>query len=215
MRLLAYTVLWLLAMALLSFSAPGFHGGPARAQTPTPIPNYRAGAYQVTLDCGSGHVVDATITFTKDGTPKGNVTLHCPPQAITTVNLSSDWNDLEVSFRCDVTPVPTPSPTATPVTLQVPSGTVILQHEYYLSCALPGTPTPTPGPGNPYVVSVIYVGGIAEAPSLAESSAGDAIATGQGSGWPAGAYFGLAAGAVAAALVLSAGVVYARRRRLS
>jgi hypothetical protein len=156
--------------------------------------------------------VDATITFTKDGTPKGNVTLHCPPQAITTVNLSSDWNDLEVSFRCDVTPVPTPSPTATPVTLQVPAGTVILQHEYYLSCALPGSPTPIPGPGDPYVVSVIYVGGIAEAPAL-DGSAG-AMANDSG-GLSTGAYAAMAAGAVAAALVLSAGVVYARRRWLS
>jgi len=217
MRVLAYTVLWLLAMAFLSSLAVGIDGGAVRAQTPTPtpIPNYPAGTYWVTLDCGTGvHSVDATVTFTKDGTPKGSVTLHCPPAAKAPITLSSDWNDLEVAFSCDLTPVPTPTPTATPAaTVQVPSGRVMLQHLYYLACSYPGpgTPTPTPGPASPYVIAVSFVGGIAEPADLDGSAANLAEESG---GLSSGAYAAMIGGTAAALLALSAGVVYARRRWL-
>jgi hypothetical protein len=56
------------------------------------------------------------------------------------------------------------------------------------------------------------VGGIAEAPALDGSAANLAE---DSSGLSAGAYAAMASAAVSAALVLSAGVVYARRRRLS
>jgi hypothetical protein len=57
-----------------------------------------------------------------------------------------------------------------------------------------------------------YVGGIAEVPGVAGTSAEEAGAPAQGSGWSAGAYAALAAGLAAAVVVLSAGAWYARRR---
>jgi hypothetical protein len=57
-----------------------------------------------------------------------------------------------------------------------------------------------------------YVGGIAEVPGVAGTSAEQAGALAQGSGWSTGAYAALAAGLAAAAVALSAGAWYARRR---
>jgi hypothetical protein len=56
------------------------------------------------------------------------------------------------------------------------------------------------------------VGGIAEGPGLAGTSAGELGASDGGSGWSAGAYAALAAGLAALAVALSAGAWYARRR---
>jgi hypothetical protein len=58
------------------------------------------------------------------------------------------------------------------------------------------------------------VGGIAELPPLAGSSAEEAGATAGGSGWSSGGYAALAGGLAAAAVVIGAGGWYARRRWL-
>lgn len=58
------------------------------------------------------------------------------------------------------------------------------------------------------------VGGIAELPSLAATSADEAGTPAGGSGWSAASYAALAAGLAAAVVVLSAGWWYARRRLL-
>ena len=68
------------------------------------------------------------------------------------------------------------------------------------------TPTRTPTPGPP-------VGGIAELPALAETSAGEAGVPAEGSGWSAGGYAALVGGVTAAAAAAAGGVWYARRRR--
>ena len=77
----------------------------------------------------------------------------------------------------------------------------------------------TPAPGcafNPNVmITATSVGGVAELPALAGASGNEeASAPAGGSGWSAGAYAALAAGLAAAAMVLSAGTWYARRRWL-
>jgi hypothetical protein len=59
------------------------------------------------------------------------------------------------------------------------------------------------------------VGGVAELPALAETSAEETAAPADGSGWSAGAYAALAGGLAAAALALGGGALYARRRWLS
>ena len=66
------------------------------------------------------------------------------------------------------------------------------------------TPTPTRRPG---------VGGVVNLPPAAHV-APDSDAPSDGSGWPAGAYAGLAGAGAAAVIVLGAGGWYARRRRL-
>jgi hypothetical protein len=59
---------------------------------------------------------------------------------------------------------------------------------------------------------VLGVGGIAELPPLAGTSAEEAGAPAEGSGWSSASYAALAAGLAAAAVALSAGAWYARRR---
>jgi hypothetical protein len=71
----------------------------------------------------------------------------------------------------------------------------------------------------PAVVTVQWessppVGGIAELPDLAGTSAEEAVASPEGSGWSAGDYAALAGGLAAAALAIAAGAWYARRRWL-
>jgi len=61
----------------------------------------------------------------------------------------------------------------------------------------------------------VNVGGIAEGPGLAGTSAGELGASDGGSGWSTGAYAALAAGLAALAVALSTGAWYARRRWLS
>jgi hypothetical protein len=58
-------------------------------------------------------------------------------------------------------------------------------------------------------------GGIAELPLLAGASADEAGVPTEGSGWSVGSYAALVGGLAAAAVVLSAGAWYARRRWLS
>jgi hypothetical protein len=58
------------------------------------------------------------------------------------------------------------------------------------------------------------VGGIAELPDLAGTSAEEAGASTEGSGWSAGDYAALAGGLAAAAFAIAVGGWYARRRRL-
>jgi len=58
------------------------------------------------------------------------------------------------------------------------------------------------------------VGGIAEVPALAGTSAEEAGTPAEGSGWSSGAYAALAVGLAAAAVVIGAGGWYARRRLL-
>ena len=58
------------------------------------------------------------------------------------------------------------------------------------------------------------VGGIAEFPDIAGASAEEAAAPAEGSGWSSASYAALAAGLAAAAVALSAGAWYARRRWL-
>jgi len=83
-----------------------------------------------------------------------------------------------------------PCPTATPTPTRTPTPTA--------------TPTRTPGTGPP-------VGGIAELPALAETSADEVGVPAKGSGWSAGDYAALGGGVAAAA---AAGCVwYARRQR--
>jgi hypothetical protein len=66
----------------------------------------------------------------------------------------------------------------------------------------------------PAIKEVTGVGGIAELPPLAGTSAEEAGAPAEGSGWSSASYAALAAGLAAAAVVLSAGAWYARRRWL-
>jgi hypothetical protein len=61
-------------------------------------------------------------------------------------------------------------------------------------------------------VSPSPVGGIAELPELAGGAGDQAAAPDNGSGWSSASYAALAAGLAAAAVLLSAGVWYARRR---
>jgi len=86
----------------------------------------------------------------------------------------------------------TPTPTITPTKTATPTRTA--------------TPTSTRTPGG--------VGGVAELPPLAGTSAEEAGAPGGGSGWSSASYAALAGGLAAAAVVLSAGAWYARRRWL-
>ena len=58
------------------------------------------------------------------------------------------------------------------------------------------------------------VGGIAELPPLAENSAAASGAPADGSGWPAGAYAGLAGLGALALLAIAAGGWHLRRRRV-
>jgi len=58
------------------------------------------------------------------------------------------------------------------------------------------------------------VGGIAELPDMAGGAGDQAAATDSGSGWSSAGYAALAGGLAAAAVVLSAGAWYARRRLL-
>jgi hypothetical protein len=71
------------------------------------------------------------------------------------------------------------------------------------------TPTPTPTPTPPAVV-----GGMAELPLLAASSAEEAVAPADGSGWSAGSSAALAGGLAAAVPAIAAGAWYGRRRWL-
>ena len=75
-----------------------------------------------------------------------------------------------------------------------------------------GPPTRLCVPADKEVVAVTPVGGIAEVPGLAGTSAEEAGMPAESSGWSAGAYAALAAGLAAAVVVLSAGAWYARRR---
>ena len=92
------------------------------------------------------------------------------------------------ALKCLIEPEATPTPTAT----NTPMPT--------------NTPTPTRTPG--------AVGGIAELPDLAGSAGDQAAASDSGSGWSSAGYAALAGGLAAAAVLLSAGVWYARRRLL-
>jgi hypothetical protein len=83
-----------------------------------------------------------------------------------------------------------PCPTATPTPTRTPTPTA--------------TRTPTPGSS---------VGGIAELPALAETSAREAGVPAEESGWSAGGYAALVGG-VAAVAAAAGGVWYARRRRV-
>jgi hypothetical protein len=207
MHLAARMVLWLGAMAALSLL--GLGSGAARAQAPTPIPNYPPGTYIVTLDCGTGHTVSATTSFTLGGNVVGSVTQACPPRKDTTKRLYSEWNDLSVRYRCDG---------GSETILEVPIGTLVLNKPYYLLCPSPGGmhhPTAGDPPGDPYVlITAGGVGGIAELPPLVGASAEEAGTPADGSGWSAGGYAALAGGLAAAAVGLSAGAWYARRRWL-
>jgi len=71
------------------------------------------------------------------------------------------------------------------------------------------TPTPTPMPTA--TPTQAAVGGIAELPPLAGTSAGEASTAARGSGWSSGRYTALLGGLVAAAIV-TVGAWYARRR---
>jgi hypothetical protein len=66
--------------------------------------------------------------------------------------------------------------------------------------------------GPPYCSCGGIIGGIAELPPLAGTSAEEAGASAGGSGWSAGGYAAVAGGLAAAVVVLSAGAWYARRR---
>jgi hypothetical protein len=84
-----------------------------------------------------------------------------------------------------------PCPTATPTPTRTPTPTA--------------TRTPTPGSS---------VGGIAELPALAETSAREAGVPAEGSGWSARDYAALVGGVAGAAVAIAGGAWYARRRRL-
>jgi hypothetical protein len=101
---------------------------------------------------------------------------------------------VEITPTPTITATPTITPTATPTPTKTSTPTRT------------STPKPTSTPGG--------VGGVAELPPLAGTSAEEAGASAGGSGWSSASYAALAGGLAAAAVVLSAGAWYARRRWL-
>jgi hypothetical protein len=107
------------------------------------------------------------------------------------------------------TATPTPTPTLTPTVTATPTPTATATRTPTPTATgtstATATPTRTPGTGP-------AVGGIAELPALAETSAGEPGVPAEGSGWSAGGYAALVGGV--AAVAVAAGVWYARRRRI-